>query len=86
MADFICIFCFPVADWLSVAKPTIEQRISRYAADEIHFNLMAIISDKITQAEQKIQLLTEVSLDSEDSVLRGILVQGKVEFCILSLL
>ena len=40
-----------VADWLSVAKPTIEQRISRYATDEIHFNLMAIISDRITQAE-----------------------------------
>lgn len=51
-----------LADWLSVAKPTIEQRISRYATDEIHFNLMAIISDRITQAEQKIQLLTEVSL------------------------
>jgi len=50
------------SDWLSVAKPTIEQRISRYATDEIHFNLMAIISDRITQAEQKIQLLTEAGM------------------------
>lgn len=48
------------ADWLTVAKPVIEQRISKYAADEIHFNLMAIISDRIIQAQQKIDLLTEV--------------------------
>ena len=55
-----------VGDWLTVAKPVIEQRISRYAADEIHFNLMAIVSDKIIQAEQKIQVLTEVSCLSID--------------------
>ncbi|XP_022110846.1 ubiquitin carboxyl-terminal hydrolase isozyme L5-like [Acanthaster planci] len=33
-------------DWLKTVKPAIEQRIKKYSAGEIHFNLMAIISDR----------------------------------------
>lgn len=32
-------------DWLNVVRPVIEKRIQKYSADEIHFNLMAIVSD-----------------------------------------
>jgi ubiquitin carboxyl-terminal hydrolase L5 len=31
--------------WLDLARPVIEKRMSKYSADEIHFNLMAVVSD-----------------------------------------
>ena len=34
-------------DWISTVKPIIEARISKYQAGEIHFNLMAVIQDKL---------------------------------------
>ncbi|XP_033643262.1 ubiquitin carboxyl-terminal hydrolase isozyme L5-like [Asterias rubens] len=37
--------CDP-GDWLKTVKPAIEQRIKKYSAGEIHFNLMAIITDR----------------------------------------
>ncbi|XP_070531667.1 ubiquitin carboxyl-terminal hydrolase isozyme L5-like [Ptychodera flava] len=33
-------------DWLKLVKPVIEQRMQKYSAEEIHFNLMAIVSDR----------------------------------------
>ena len=30
----------PGADWMDVVRPVIEKRITKYSADEIHFNLM----------------------------------------------
>jgi ubiquitin carboxyl-terminal hydrolase L5 len=35
------------SDWIKTVKPIIEARISKYQAGEIHFNLMAIIQDKL---------------------------------------
>ena len=34
-------------DWIATVKPIIEARISKYQAGEIHFNLMAVIQDKL---------------------------------------
>lgn len=36
-------------DWLDVARPLIEKRIQKYSADEIHFNLMALTTDRLIQ-------------------------------------
>ena len=33
-------------DWLSVARPAIQQRINQYASSEIQFNLMAIVKNR----------------------------------------
>uniref|UniRef100_A0A7M5XJJ8 ubiquitinyl hydrolase 1 n=2 Tax=Clytia hemisphaerica TaxID=252671 RepID=A0A7M5XJJ8_9CNID len=32
--------------WLENIKPIIERRMQRYSAEEIHFNLMAVVSDR----------------------------------------
>eukprot|EP00794_Sanderia_malayensis_P015688 gene15688-17270_t len=32
--------------WLKVCKPIIEKRMQKYSAEEIHFNLMAVVSDR----------------------------------------
>lgn len=45
------------ADWLKTVKPAIEQRIRKYSASEIHFNLMAIISDRRMVYERRIDNL-----------------------------
>lgn len=33
-------------DWVATARPVIEKRIQQYNADEIQFNLMALVADK----------------------------------------
>lgn len=33
-------------DWLQTVRPIIEKRIKKYSEGEIHFNLMAVISDR----------------------------------------
>ncbi|XP_049827201.1 ubiquitin carboxyl-terminal hydrolase isozyme L5 [Schistocerca gregaria] len=43
------------ADWLEVVRPIIEKRIKKYSEGEIHFNLMAIVSDRRMIYERKIQ-------------------------------
>ncbi|XP_028407747.1 ubiquitin carboxyl-terminal hydrolase isozyme L5-like [Dendronephthya gigantea] len=32
--------------WLNEVKPVIERRIQKYSSEEIHFNLMAVVSDR----------------------------------------
>lgn len=44
-------------NWLSLAREQIQQRIMRYEATEIRFNLLALIGDKREQAEAEIQRL-----------------------------
>ncbi|XP_071479968.1 ubiquitin carboxyl-terminal hydrolase isozyme L5-like [Diadema antillarum] len=46
-------------DWLKTVKPVIEERIRRYSANEIHFNLMALISDRRMIYEKEISRLQE---------------------------
>ncbi|XP_034943146.1 ubiquitin carboxyl-terminal hydrolase isozyme L5 [Chelonus insularis] len=38
--------CPPGDQWVQAAKPIIQKRINKYNEGEIHFNLMAIISDR----------------------------------------
>ncbi len=33
-------------DWIAVAKAEIQKRMQDYAASEVHFNLLAIVSDR----------------------------------------
>ncbi|KAK2565807.1 Ubiquitin carboxyl-terminal hydrolase isozyme L5 [Acropora cervicornis] len=39
--------CTP-ENWLNICKPIIEARMQKYSAEEIHFNLMAIVSSRKT--------------------------------------
>lgn len=43
-------------NWLDVVRPVIEKRIQKYSEGEIHFNLMAMVSDR--------QMLCQRQLDS----------------------
>lgn len=49
------------ADWLDVVKPIIEQRMAKYQAGEIHFNLMAIVQDKLMAFKRQIEKETNPS-------------------------
>ncbi|EDV47319.1 ubiquitin carboxyl-terminal hydrolase isozyme L5 [Drosophila erecta] len=44
-------------NWLDVVRPFIEARMERYSVGEIHFNLMALVSDPQRSYERQIQLL-----------------------------
>lgn len=46
------------SQWLRIARPVIEKRIQKYSQGEIHFNLMAIVSDRRMLFEQQLQQLT----------------------------
>jgi|APGre2960657423_1045063.scaffolds.fasta_scaffold47549_2 ubiquitin carboxyl-terminal hydrolase L5 len=41
-------------DWLSKAAPAIQERIERYAASEIRFNLMAVIQSRSDVAQTQL--------------------------------
>ena len=42
-------------DWLDAVRPVIEQRMANYQAGEIHFNLMAVIQDKLVGYKKQIE-------------------------------
>ena len=51
--------------WVSVAKPHIEKRMQKYATGEIHFNLMAMVSDlKMVYSRQIFELQ---AIETEDA-------------------
>lgn len=51
-------------DWLDVAKPIIEKRIKKYNEGEIHFNLMAVVSDRKRIYEKKCEEIQNAILES----------------------
>jgi len=56
--------------WLSVAREAIQQRIEKYASNEIKFNLMAVVKDKRADLQNKLSELQQAGLedDSDDIV------------------
>ncbi|XP_035824562.1 ubiquitin carboxyl-terminal hydrolase isozyme L5 isoform X2 [Aplysia californica] len=57
-------------DWIDVVRPVIEKRMQKYSADEIHFNLMAVVSDRKRSFSCRLQELTSImetsGIDSSD--------------------
>lgn len=47
-------------DWLKAVRPIINRRIEKYTEGEIHFNLMALISDRRLKYQQQLDKLVEV--------------------------
>ena len=45
-------------NWLGIARTQIQERIQKYAASEIRFNLLAVIGDKIETLQNKSANLT----------------------------
>lgn len=55
-------------NWVDVVRPVIESRMQKYSEGEIHFNLMAIVSDrKMIYQRQIDQLLTAAGTDAMDT-------------------
>ncbi|KFM83458.1 Ubiquitin carboxyl-terminal hydrolase isozyme L5, partial [Stegodyphus mimosarum] len=48
----------PNGDWLQTVRPVIEKRIQKYNEGEIHFNLMALISDRKMLYQRRLEELT----------------------------
>lgn len=46
-------------DWLNVVRPIIGKRMEKYSEGEIHFNLMAIVSDRQLFYQQKIDQIVK---------------------------
>jgi hypothetical protein len=44
-------------DWLEVVAPHIQARIARYSANEIRFNLMAVVADRQEQINKQLAAL-----------------------------
>ncbi|KAL1130780.1 hypothetical protein AAG570_012021 [Ranatra chinensis] len=45
------------ADWIETVRPIIQKRINKYNENEIHFNLMAIVSDRKHKYEKRLMQL-----------------------------
>ncbi|XP_053673449.1 ubiquitin carboxyl-terminal hydrolase isozyme L5 [Anopheles nili] len=56
----------PGQEWLKVVRPIIEKRMLKYSKGEIHFNLMAIVSDRQQIYQRQIdQLLASEDVEME---------------------
>lgn len=55
----------PGQDWLNVVRPIIQKRIDKYSEGEIHFNLMALVSDRQMIYQQQIAKILKESSDSD---------------------
>lgn len=51
-------------DWLDVARPVIQKRIEKYSSSEIHFNLMAVVTDRRMQYETRLAEITRLAEES----------------------
>lgn len=47
------------SDWIQTAKPVIERRMHQYSADEIQFNLLAVVGDKMPVYKRKLDELEQ---------------------------
>lgn len=47
------------SDWIQTARPVIEKRMQQYSADEIQFNLMAVVADKMPMYKRKLAELEQ---------------------------
>jgi len=45
-------------DWINVVRPLLQSRISKHAATEITFNLMAVVGDKLVDYQRHLEGLT----------------------------
>lgn len=45
------------SNWLDTVRPVIQNRMQKYSEGEIHFNLMAIVSDQRLKMEKEINAL-----------------------------
>ncbi|KFB50740.1 hypothetical protein ZHAS_00018786 [Anopheles sinensis] len=61
-------------DWLKVVRPIIEKRMQKYTEGEIHFNLMALVSDRQMIYQRQIDEL----LKSDDSEMETDLKQEEI--------
>lgn len=46
-------------DWIQTARPMIEKRMQQYSEDEIQFNLMAVVGDKMPMYKKKLAELEQ---------------------------
>ncbi|KAK7507630.1 hypothetical protein BaRGS_00001565 [Batillaria attramentaria] len=57
-------------EWTDAVRPVIEKRMQKYSADEIHFNLMAVVSDCRMTYEKKLAevqaQLDQGAMDTDD--------------------
>lgn len=54
-------------NWLDVVRPVIEKRIQKYSEGEIHFNLMAIVSDRQMLCQRQLDALLNSSEDEMET-------------------
>jgi ubiquitin carboxyl-terminal hydrolase L5 len=52
-------------DWLNVVRPIIEKRIQKYSEGEIHFNLMAVVSDRQLIYQRQIDAMMQTDDEME---------------------
>lgn len=57
-------------EWTKVVQPVLEKRMQKYSQGEIHFNLMAIVSDRKEMYERELKGLSETSMDSDGTSFR----------------
>jgi len=53
-------------EWLQTVRPIIEKRIQKYTEGEIHFNLMAVISDRKDKYLKRMEELASADMESDD--------------------
>lgn len=54
-------------NWLDVVRPVIEKRIQKYSEGEIHFNLMAMVSDRQMLCQRQLDSLLNAPEDTMDT-------------------
>jgi len=63
-------------NWLQIATPIIQQRIEKYSASEIRFNLMALVKNRVEALNSKVAELEQKRIGLESQLSNEMDVEG----------
>ena len=59
-------------DWIKVARDAVQKRLANYSPTEIKFNLMAVVQDRRTFLNERLNYLAAIGIEESDPAMLNV--------------